>query len=187
MHIFFFKNLFPDDENHFEGESETSQMNKKITGGPRYSRTLYLQIRFLSLVKNDNFLVQNGLFINSGFTVQNDGTYLHSRYYLLQITMETCSHNLSLSHTHTYLSKLMSNDIVYFKVDDCRTKVKYIHDRYTTPETMNQLPEVCPNLQAIFLDTPEKGILKLLPKFSRLTRLKGKSLANVFVALKRIW
>ncbi len=52
----------------------------RCTGGPRYSRTFYLRIRLFTLtklVKNDNFLVKNGFsFANSGFTVQNDGTYL---------------------------------------------------------------------------------------------------------------
>jgi len=41
-------------------------MEVSSTGGPRYSRTFYLRTRlftFTKLVKNDNFLVKNGLFI----------------------------------------------------------------------------------------------------------------------------
>jgi len=62
------------------------------TGDPCYLRTFYLQICLFTLtklIKNDNFLVKNGLLsANSVFGVQNDGTYLP------RITSETCIQNI---------------------------------------------------------------------------------------------
>ncbi len=58
----------------------TLYQKKHNTGGPRYSRTFYLQICLLlstKMVQNNNFPVKNGLFsANSSFAVQNDGPYL---------------------------------------------------------------------------------------------------------------
>ena len=59
-------------------------VQKKTTGGPRYSANLL--IHNSKLVMNDNFLVKmDFLSANSRFLVQNDGMYLP------RITRETCT------------------------------------------------------------------------------------------------
>ncbi len=58
------------------------------TGGPRYSRTFYLQIRLFTSTKGSNITIFQSkmafLSANSRFAVQNDGPYLP------RITRETC-------------------------------------------------------------------------------------------------
>ncbi len=65
--------------------------NKCGTGGPRYSRTFYLQIRLLTFENRSKMIIFQSkidlLSANSWFTVQNDGTYLP------RIMRETCTIN----------------------------------------------------------------------------------------------
>lgn len=52
-----------------------------------------------------------------------------------------------------------------------RTKLRYMHDTKTNQKTMDAIIKMCPELDAIYLDTPDAGVMHKL-KALRLRRLK---------------
>ena len=50
--------------------------------------------------------------------------------------------------------------------------LKYFHDQNTHSEGFEDIATFCPALSTIFLDTPEKDVLRLIPTFQSLKKLK---------------
>ena len=50
--------------------------------------------------------------------------------------------------------------------------LKYFHDQNTHSEGFEDIATFCPALSTIFLDTPEKEVLRLIPTFQSLKKLK---------------
>ena len=65
-------------------------------------------------------------------------------------------------------------DYLQYEIDGYyETKLKYIHDRNTTLETVELVTYCCPQLEHAYLDTPEKGVVPaLLDSLSSLKKLK---------------
>lgn len=52
-----------------------------------------------------------------------------------------------------------------------RTKLRYLHDSRTSAQTMDVIIQMCPQLESVYLDTPESGVMMQM-KAIRLRRLK---------------
>ncbi|XP_037042341.1 uncharacterized protein LOC119078746 isoform X2 [Bradysia coprophila] len=52
-----------------------------------------------------------------------------------------------------------------------KTKLKYLHDTRTNNKTIDAIVEMCPDLESIYLDTPDSGVMHKL-KFLNLRKLK---------------
>lgn len=52
-----------------------------------------------------------------------------------------------------------------------KTKLKYLHDTRTNNKTIDAIVQMCPDLESIYLDTPDSGVMHKL-KFLNLRKLK---------------
>lgn len=64
-----------------------------------------------------------------------------------------------------------------------KTKLKYLHDTFTTVDVMKAIVELCPNLESLHLDTPERGVIGEFSNLKKLNCIKlvkydGEDLTN---------
>lgn len=78
--------------------------------------------------------------------------------------------NLEFIKTYSYTGKALQN---FSNLYPSRTtKLKYIHDTGTSLETIDCIIELCPNLENVYLDTPEQGVVEKLSILSKINTLK---------------
>ena len=65
--------------------------------------------------------------------------------------------------------------------------LRYLHDRETNPETLENLAKICPDIQSCYLDTPkEETLTKLSKAFPKLDKVKFSkvTVSNLEIFLK---
>ncbi|XP_023026400.2 uncharacterized protein [Leptinotarsa decemlineata] len=78
--------------------------------------------------------------------------------------------NLSALRTYSYTGNALltiNNEFPCFK-----TKLKYLRDTSTTVEIIEAISQLCPNLENLYLDSPEPGVVEKLVKLRKLNSLK---------------
>lgn len=78
--------------------------------------------------------------------------------------------NLVYLKVYSFTGKALHH--IYTKNSYYKTKLKYLHDTGTSIDVMESIVSLCPNLESIHLDSPEKGVTESLGNLSKLNTLK---------------
>uniref|UniRef100_A0A1B0GK90 Putative f-box protein n=1 Tax=Lutzomyia longipalpis TaxID=7200 RepID=A0A1B0GK90_LUTLO len=78
--------------------------------------------------------------------------------------------NIVTFQTYSYVGRTVQ--YIYRQDPEFKCKLKYIHDTETTDKTLDAIVSCCPNLENLYMDTSDAGILKKLRHLKHLERLK---------------
>ncbi|XP_063537036.1 uncharacterized protein LOC134746553 [Cydia strobilella] len=80
--------------------------------------------------------------------------------------------NLTNLGSYSFVGK----SLYYIYNNDCppdfKTKLQYIHDAQTNMRTMKAIVALCPNLETIYLEEPDSGVLALIKEFRDINKIK---------------
>ncbi|GAB0097536.1 uncharacterized protein DMENIID0001_131820 [Sergentomyia squamirostris] len=85
------------------------------------------------------------------------------------LLISNCS-NLVTLRTYSYVGKSLL--YIYRQDPEFTCKLKYVHDTETTDKVLEAIVNCCPQLENLYMDTPDSGILNRLRNLKYLERLK---------------